>query len=453
MSSSPASAASGRGGTAIEVAGLCKSYRLYEKPEDRLKESIHSRFNQLLGRPPARYCREFKALEDVSFEVRKGETVGIIGKNGSGKSTLLQIVSGTLSPTAGRVGVTGRVAALLELGSGFHPEFTGRENVYMNAALYGMETRDVDRKLGEIALFADIGEYLEQPVKSYSTGMMLRLAFAVIAQIDADILVIDEALAVGDAVFVQKCMRFIKAFQQEGTLLFVSHDLAAVQNLCDRAVWLERGRVKAFGATLEVTEAYLQSTLQEIYGDAQQLRSTEPAEEADSPAPALDYQARIAPRDNLAAAKGWETGSAKLLKVSLEARDNASAKVLKGNEKVRMTIEAVAHAPMEAPILGFIVRDRLGQDLFGENTLPFTAEQPLRVGQGQVIRAAFDFRLPMLPNGEYVVMASVADGSLENNVQHHYLHDALVLTVSSSQVRWGLAGVPFERVSMEVVGG
>jgi lipopolysaccharide transport system ATP-binding protein len=439
--------------TAIRVENISKAYRLYEKPEDRLKESIHSRFNRMLKRDSVRYCKEFKALDDVTFEVGKGETVGIIGRNGSGKSTLLQIISGTLSPSSGQIDVTGRVAALLELGSGFHPDFSGRENVYMNAALYGMEAKEVDRKFDEIALFADLGDFLEQPVKTYSSGMMLRLAFAVIAQIDADILVIDEALAVGDAVFIQKCMRFIKTFQERGTLLFVSHDLAAVQNLCQSAVWLEEGRVKASGTTLDITEAYLKSTLQEIYGDGYQLQSTAPAEENDSGEPVLDYGATMSQQDNFSIARGWKTGAAELLNVTLSTRDNEAAGVLKGNEKVRMAIKAKANHFMGNPILGFIVRDRLGQDLFGENTLPFSSGKPMQVNEGEIFQAVFDFRLPILPNGEYVIMASVADGSLEDNVQHHYLHDALVLTISSSKVRWGLTGIPFEQVLMEIIDG
>ncbi len=439
--------------TAIRVENICKAYRLYEKPQDRLKESIHSRFNRMFNRDPVRYCKDFKALDNVSFDVGRGETVGIIGRNGSGKSTLLQIISGTLSPSGGRVDVTGRVAALLELGSGFHPDFTGRENVYMNAALYGMEAREVDKKFSDIALFADIGDFLEQPVKTYSSGMMLRLAFAVIAQIDADILVIDEALAVGDAVFIQKCMRFIKAFREKGTLLFVSHDMAAVRNLCQHAVWLEQGCVKASGDTLDITEAYLKSTLQEIYGDDHKLRATTSGEDDASGRTVLNYGATVSQRDNCSDARGWTTGAAELLSVTLSTRDNEAAGILKGNEKVRMTIKAVANRPIGNPILGFIVRDRLGQDLFGENTLPFSSGKPMQVNEGEMFQAMFDFRLPMLPDGEYVVMASVADGYLGDNVQHHYLHDALVLTVSSSKVRWGLTGIPFENVSMEIIDG
>src|SRR3990167_2532409 len=194
--------------TAIKITNLSKCYHIYDKPHDRLL--------QMLMRGRKQYYREFWALNDVSFEIKKGETVGIIGRNGSGKSTLLQMICGTLNPTKGQVETHGRIAALLELGSGFNPEFTGRENVYMNASVLGLSNEEIDARFDDIAAFADIGEFIEQPVKTYSSGMMVRLAFAVIAHVDADILVIDEALSVGDAFFTQKCMRFLRKFMEKG---------------------------------------------------------------------------------------------------------------------------------------------------------------------------------------------------------------------------------------------
>ena len=210
-----------------------------------------------LGRQPAQYYREVPAVENVSFEVKKGETLGIIGRNGSGKSTLLQLIVGTLSPTSGTVEMDGRVAALLELGAGFHPEFTGRENVFLNGALLGLSQQDIEAQLDEMLAFADIGASIDQPVKTYSSGMVVRLAFAVMAHVKADILVIDEALAVGDAFFVQKCMRFLRAFMERGTVLFVSHDSAAVLSLCRKALWLEHGRIAGIGEAKTVCDGYL----------------------------------------------------------------------------------------------------------------------------------------------------------------------------------------------------
>ncbi len=202
-------------------------------------------------------------MENVSFELKKGETLGIIGRNGSGKSTLLQLIVGTLSPTSGSVDVDGRVAALLELGAGFHPEFTGRENVFLCGTLLGLSHKEIDEQLDNILAFADISPYIDQSVKTFSSGMVVRLAFAVMAHVKADILVIDEALAVGDVFFVQKCMRFLRMFMDRGTVLFVSHDSAAVLSLCNRAVWLQRGRVACIGDAKTVCDRYVHDVTRE----------------------------------------------------------------------------------------------------------------------------------------------------------------------------------------------
>src|SRR5258708_7334115 len=222
---------------AVQAEGVGKNYRLYATPRDRLK--------QLVARARRQYYREFSALTDVGFDVRRGETVGIIGRNGSGKSTLLQIVCGTLQPSAGRIATQGRIAAILELGAGFSPEFSGRENIFLNGYIVGLTQQEIEARFDAICAFADIGDFIEQPIKTYSTGMVVRLAFAVMAHVDADILVIDDALAVGDARFVQKCMRFLREFKARGTLLFVSHDTSAVTSLSDRVLWLDGGRVNA----------------------------------------------------------------------------------------------------------------------------------------------------------------------------------------------------------------
>jgi lipopolysaccharide transport system ATP-binding protein len=437
---------------AIRVAGLGKCYQLYAKPQHRLWQGLF--------RGRKQFYREFWALKDVSFTVRKGETVGIIGRNGSGKSTLLQLISGTLTPTSGTVEVTGKVAALLELGAGFNPEFTGRENVYMNGAILGLAKEAIDRRFDDIAAFADIGPFLDQPTKLYSSGMYVRLAFSVIAHVDADILVVDEALSVGDAVFTQKCMRFIRSFQERGTLLFVSHDTSAVQSLCETAIWLGDGRIQKVGASKTVAAAYLQYTLQEVYGDAAQLSTiaSGPAPSSNAASPpeddereaAIDYAPIASVRDNAIHATGWKTGIAELVSVSLQKVTPGPDGAFAGGETVRMVIHARANRQLDSPILGFLVRDRLGQDLFGENTLPFTATAPQPVRAGQDFKGEFVFRLPLLPNGQYAVMASVADGDLHNNVQHHWLHDALTITVSSSKIRYGLVGIAFQSVVLEV---
>jgi lipopolysaccharide transport system ATP-binding protein len=451
---------------AISLQHVSKCFEMYATPSDRLKQFIYPRAKRLLGMPPAKYYQEFLALKDITFELKRGETLGIIGRNGSGKSTLLQIICGTLTPTSGSVRTYGRVAALLELGSGFNPEFSGRENIYLNAAVLGLTKIEIDARIDKIIAFADIGQFIDRPVKIYSSGMYVKLAFAVIAHVDADILIVDEALAVGDAVFVQKCMRFIRDFQQRGTLLFVSHDMSSVQNICQTGLWLVNGERKKLGPSVDVANAYLQYTLQEVYGDSVRLNSTDThsnnsekkTQKIAPPTPSiLNYQDRLSIEDNQAYAQGWQTGQAKILNVYIEKLQTTSNLVnstiaadslFAGGESVRLVIQAHTDIDLENPILGFNVKDRLGQELFGENTLPFTANKKLFVPAGKAFEARFEFILPRLPNGDYVLMVSVANGDLHQNIQHHLMHDALVIHVMSSQVRWGLVGVPFQKAEL-----
>ena len=243
---------------AIKVENLSKRYEVYRTPRDRLKQFVLPKIQALLRRPPQSYFKEFWALRDVTFEVKRGETVGIIGRNGSGKSTLLQMIASTLTPTAGSVQVSGRVAALLELGSGFNPDFSGRENVFMNGSILGMTEAEVAARFDDIAAFAEIGDFIEQPVKTYSSGMLMRLAFAVSVCVDPDILIIDEALAVGDMAFMFKCMKRLEQLTQSGvTLLFVSHDVGTIKAFCQRAVYLKQGSMVASGSASDMVELYL----------------------------------------------------------------------------------------------------------------------------------------------------------------------------------------------------
>jgi lipopolysaccharide transport system ATP-binding protein len=450
---------------AISLQHVSKCFEMYATPSDRLKQFIYPRVKSLLGMPPAKYYQEFWALKDITFELKRGETVGIIGRNGSGKSTLLQIICGTLTPTSGAVRTYGRVAALLELGSGFNPEFSGRENIYLNAAVLGLTKIEIDARIDKIIAFADIGQFIDRPVKIYSSGMYVKLAFAVIAHVDADILIVDEALAVGDAVFVQKCMRFIRDFQQRGTLLFVSHDMASIQNICQTGLWLVSGESKKLGPSVDVANAYLQYTLQEVYGDSVRLSATDNSsnhsekktQKKEPPTTSiLNYQDRLSVEDNQANAQGWQTGQASIQNVYIEKLQNdlhlsgshIVGSVFAGGESVRLVIQAHTDIDLENPILGFNVKDRLGQELFGENTLPFTATKKLFVPAGKTFEARFEFILPRLPNGDYVLMASVANGDLHQNIQHHLMHDALVIHVTSSQIRWGLVGISFQKAEL-----
>lgn len=243
---------------AIKVENLSKCYQIYDQPRDRLKQFVLPRIQQLIGKPQLQYYREFWALKDVSFDVKKGETVGIIGRNGCGKSTLLQIITGTLAPTSGSVTTHGRISALLELGAGFNPDFTGRENVYLNASILGMIKGDVDECFDQIAAFADIGHFMDSPVKHYSSGMFARLAFSVAIHVDPEILIVDEILAVGDAAFQRRCLSKFYEIRDNGcTILFVSHDQYQVKSVCQRAVYLDQGRQKLFGPAGRVIDAYM----------------------------------------------------------------------------------------------------------------------------------------------------------------------------------------------------
>jgi ABC-type polysaccharide/polyol phosphate transport system ATPase subunit len=258
---------------AISVQNISKVYRIYERPQDRLKQMLLARFGRSYG-------HEFWALRDIAFEVRRGEAVGIVGRNGSGKSTLLQIIAGTLAPTDGRALVRGRVLALLELGSGFNPEFSGRENVFLNGAILGIDPAEMRERFDDIAAFADIGDFLDQPVKTYSSGMVVRLAFAVQAHLQPDVLIVDEALSVGDTSFQHKCMRRIKALIDQGTtLLFVSHDSGTVKRFCSRGLWLDQGRQRFFGEAGVAVEKYLAFL---------RMREARGAPDADTPAEELD---------------------------------------------------------------------------------------------------------------------------------------------------------------------
>ncbi len=452
---------------AIKVDNLSKCYQIYGQPRDRLKQALLPRLLKLAGKPGRQYFREFWALRNVSFEVKKGQTVGIIGRNGSGKSTLLQMICGTLNPTSGSIETHGRIAALLELGSGFNPEFSGRENVFMNAALLGLSRAETGARFAAIERFADIGDFIEQPVKTYSSGMMVRLAFAVIAHVDADILVVDEALAVGDAFFTQKCMRFLREFMQTGTVLFVSHDTAAIKNLCSDAVWLDKGKVLEQGAPKDVCERYLQA-----FYEAQQGRSS--ATGAASPDAAVaappDAGAALSRRDqrrdfinasNLRndlqvfafdpQAASFGSGGARIVEVVfLDAEGQALAWVV-GGEQVTVRVTVLSDIVLEAPIVGFHVKDRLGQALFGDNTyLSHIGAAPL-CQPNQRLQADFTFFMPILPGGDYSISAAIANGTQAEHVQHHWMHDALLFKSEASSASTGLVGIPMVGIAMHAL--
>jgi lipopolysaccharide transport system ATP-binding protein len=444
----------------IRAHNLSKCYLIYDRPQDRLKQSIVPRLQRLIGKPPHTYYREFWALRDVSFEVRKGETVGIIGRNGAGKSTLLQILCGTLHPSSGSVTVTGRVAALLELGSGFNAEFSGRENVYLYAGVLGLSRKDVADRFDEIAAFADIGDFIDQPLKTYSTGMVVRLAFAVIAHVDADILVIDEALAVGDAFFVQKCMRFLRRFMETGTILFVSHDTGAVINLCQRAMWLQDGAIRALGPPKEIAEAYLADLYEAQQGPGAARNG------AAKPLPG-EHTSRLEVRDQRLAylnhskfrndievfcfdpaSASFGKGGATVVDVALRDSDGHRLGWCVGGEDVALSVRCEAHADIFNPIIGFYVKDRLGQPLFGDNSYLTYMSSPVSVTAGEQFEALFNFCMPILPPGDYSICVAIAEGTQMEHLQHHWMHDAVLFKSHSSSVSTGLVGIPMQHVGL-----
>ncbi len=446
---------------AIKVQNLSKCYQIYDNPRDRLKQFVAPRLQRLTWQSPKQYFREFWALKDVSFEVKKGETVGIIGRNGSGKSTLLQMICGTLTPTSGSVQSYGRIAALLELGSGFNPEFTGRENVYMNASVLGLSNKEIDARFDDIVAFADISDFIEQPVKTYSSGMMVRLAFAVIAHVDADILIVDEALAVGDAFFTQKCMRFLREFMKTGTVLFVSHDTVAVVNLCNKAVLLNHGQVTETGTPKEVIEHYL-ATLYEANQEVDGISTNAPPVSVNKAADLSEYRDMRETLINTSSLRndievfqfksdqeGFGTGDAKIVSVRLLDQDGAPLSWIVGGENVIVEIRCMAYKNLQSPIIGFQFKDRLGQVVFADNTFLVYQNNPLVVETGSEIMARFEFRLPVLPSGDYSISPAIAEGTQEDHVQHHWLHDALIVRVHSSSVCFGLIGVPMKKISLE----
>ena len=437
---------------ALRATHLSKCYQVYSTPHQRMLQSIVPRLQRvarLVGAnpEPRRYFREFWALRDVNFTARRGEMVGIIGRNGSGKSTLLQMMCGTLTPSEGSTEVKGRVAALLELGSGFNPEFTGRENVYLNGSVLGLTHAEIDDRIDDIIAFADIGDFVDQSIKTYSSGMSMRLAFAVIAHVDAKVLIVDEALAVGDAYFQQKCMRWLRSFREKGTILFCGHDIGAVMNLCDQAIWLDKGEVRGQGETKGVCEAYLASIHEQTAGLTQKsTQKSTSKRRVQSPAKqgtgSADQLIQVMEFDPDSAAFG--SGNATIVEVKMTRSDGSELGLIRGGEEVQVTLRVKANVGIDRPIVGFHIKDRLGQWLVGDNTyLPYR-DKPMSLAQGMELEARFTFDLPLLRTGPYALVAAVASGTIDNHVQHHWLHEALVFEVKSPIEKGVLVGLPME---------
>ncbi len=384
----------------IAVAGVSKKYQIYEQPIDRLKEA--------LWRGRRSYHRDFWALRELSFDVPRGQTVGVIGPNGSGKSTLLQLVAGTLRPTAGQVAVNGRLAALLELGAGFNPEFTGRENVLMNGALLGLSREDVTRKLPEIERFAEIGTFMDQPVKTYSSGMYVRLAFATAIHVDPDVLLVDEALAVGDAVFQHRCMDRICELRDRGvSILFVSHDITAVRKLCDQVILLDQGRVVEKGDAEPVINHYI-----EIITERQArfvLPGAVPTRK-ERPTAATAVAHLEAPEEIPQVDRRMGTGKARITGFGVLGESGEPAAVLAAGRPFHVRIAVAAMADVADPLIGYRMVDGHGTEITASNTEQVGSHLPALAAGDQ---ATVDFLVhpPLLAPGHYALTPAIGDGT------------------------------------------
>ena len=429
---------------AIEVKNVTKIYRLYDKPADRLKES--------LSIAKRNYHKDFYALRDVSFEVKKGESVGIIGTNGSGKSTILKIITGVLTPSEGSVTVKGRISALLELGAGFNMEYTGIENIYMNGTMMGYSRSDMDARLQEILDFADIGDFVYQPVKSYSSGMFVRLAFALAINVDPEILIVDEALSVGDIFFQAKCYRRMDELRKKGTtILMVTHDMSSVLKYCDKTVLLNNGVKVSEGKPGETVDLYKKilagqyNQLDEMIAEQKKHNALEAGETGKEAQPAAE------------ATKSSEPVPGQLMRESMTVNPNVNEYgnhraeiydfgildkngrltnlVLKGESfTIKEKIRFFDH--IEAPIFTYTFRDKKGTDLSGTNTM-FENADVKSVDKGDEYEVTFTQNMD-LQGGEYLLSMSCTGFEQGEHVVYHRLYDILNFTVISNKNTVGI---------------
>ena len=409
---------------AISVQGVSKIYKLYDKPIDRLKEAVSLTHKS--------YHRDFFALSDISFDVKKGETVGIIGTNGSGKSTILKIITGVLSPTTGTAEVSGNISALLELGAGFNSEYTGLENIYMNGTMMGFSREEMQRRMDDILRFADIGDFVNQPVKTYSSGMFVRLAFALAINVDPEILIVDEALSVGDVFFQAKCYRRMEEMMKNGTtILMVSHDMGSIIKYCDKVVLLNRGHFVAQGEAGKMVDLYKKILANQTDELAEALIEQK-KEALGLPVGEVHPDKSMKERMNLnPEVQEYGDGRASFEDFgTLDARGNVTNLLLKGEmftirERIRF------HAPIENPIFTYTLRDKKGTDITGTNTL-FEGTEIKPVKDGDVYTVSFRQKMN-LQGGEYLLSMSCTGYENGEHVVYHRLYNVLSLTVISNK--------------------
>ena len=407
---------------AIQVAHVSKAYHLYDSSWDRLKEALHPFKKQ--------YYKNFYALNDISFDLPQGKAYGIIGFNGSGKSTLLKIICGVTKETSGRVKVQGKISALLELGAGFNPEFTGRQNIYFSGVLAGISREEMNLRYADIVAFADIGDFVEQPVKSYSSGMLMRLAFAVAVHVDPDILVIDEALAVGDARFRHKCMAKIRSFKDRCTILFVSHDMNAVLSFCDCAIWLDKGKMIMMGEPKEVAQLYMEATYE---GTRQIIERQKKVVSRESAAEISEFSTdrENSFRENVtyeSKADSFGLGSATIISCHLFGANDQPMESVRCGEPVVLHFRMEINDYIDQPIVGFAVSNHLGLMVFGFNNLISKDQELEPFLKGERVDIRYTFAWPDVEAGSYIFTVAIADGVLDEHEHQHWIHEALEVT-------------------------
>ena len=421
----------------IRVAGLGKCYHIYQRPVDRVLEML----------PGARRRHEeFWALRDIDFEIERGETVGIIGRNGSGKSTLLEIICDTLNPTTGEVRVNGRVAALLELGAGFNPEFTGRENVMMNAAIMGIPEERIRERFDEVVAFAEIGEHIEQPVKTYSSGMYVRLAFATAIHMEPEILVVDEALAVGDIRFQRKCFRVFENLKQQGrTILFVTHAVELVRSYCDRAIFLERGELRGIGDPREVVYDYL-DLLFGSQGERRPVTVAPPAGEGGGSAPVnLDpaVDGCTARRTYNPSEYRWGDGRARIIDYVVASGGRIDPAVCE--QGAEATVRMIVHfgEPLSDLIYGLTLKTVDGVTVYGANTRNRKIDTAPRQA-GETVEIRFVLRLNLVPGNYFVSLGVALDDDSVDNLAIDRRYDLFTLAIHGDRADFGIADLALE---------
>lgn len=442
---------------AVKVENLSKCFEIYNSPRDRLKQFLLPGLQRFFGKNLKKYFREFWAIQNISFEIKRGETVGIIGKNGSGKSTLLQIISGTLTPTTGSVHTRGRIAALLELGSGFNPEFSGRDNVYMNAALLGLSKQEIDEKYESIVEFADIGDFVDQPVKTYSSGMTVRLAFAVQAQVEPDILIVDEALAVGDAKFQARCFDRLRQLKDNGTsILLVTHSTEQIVTHCSRAILLNGGGVLEAGEPRQVANRYLDL----LFGKERKTISAAPPQDATPAATVLPSKGASYTLNHLddtfASHPGynpheyrWGDGAASILDFYLAADGEAYPAIIASGQMVTLGISVRFTSELIRPILGVTIKTKEGVTVYGANSETLDIEEFKMLGRSSSVASVEIVFCCRLAPGDYFLSLGLATKQGEDVTPHDRRYDAIHLQIGPTNSFFGLVdlGLSFRNIS------